>query len=76
MFREIPQWSRGLYQAWSLKSGSASSVPEGPKTFGRTKKLISRRRLGAQTTWGTNKIQDAERRRKLNIHIEFDKKFD
>ena len=45
----------------------------GPKTFGRTKKLNSIRSLGDQTTWGTNKIQEAGRGRKLNIHIQLDK---
>ena len=57
----------------SLTSSSAASVPGGPKIFGRAKKLKSRRSLGDQTTWGTNKIQGAERGRKLNIHIQLDK---
>ena len=44
----------------------------GPKSW-RTKKLNSIRSLGDQTTWGTNKIQEAGRGRKLNIHIQLDK---
>ena len=36
-------------------------------------KLNSIRSLGDQTTWGTNKIQEAGRVRKLNIHIQLDK---
>ena len=44
----------------------------GPKSW-RTKKLNSIRSLMNQTTWGTNKIQEAERGRKLNIHIQLDK---
>ena len=52
-----------------LKSTTAATVVGGPKTFGSTKKLNSIRSLGNQTTWGTNKIQEAGRGRKLNIHI-------
>ena len=48
----------------------------GPKTFGRTKKLNSRKSLGDQTTWRTNRIQEVERERKLNIDIELDENFD
>ena len=44
----------------------------GPKSW-RTKKLNSIRSLGDQTTWGTNKIQETGRVRKLNIHIQLDK---
>ena len=43
---------------------------------GRTKKFNSRRSLGDQTTWGTKKIQEAQRGQKWNIHIEMDKNFD
>ena len=43
--------------------------------LGRTKKLSSRKRLGDQTTWRTNRIQEVERERKLNISIELDKNF-
>ena len=39
---------------------------EDPKAGG-PKNLI------AEEAWGTNKIQEAERERKLNIHIELDK---
>ena len=59
-----------------LKSTTAATVVGGPKTFGRTKKLNSIRCFRDQPTWGTNKIQDAERRRKLDIATEFDKSFD
>ena len=59
-----------------LESGIAATVVGGPKTFGRTNKLNSRRSLGDQTTLGTNKIQKAERERKLDIPIELDKNFD
>ena len=59
--------------AWFLKSTTAATVVGGPKTFGRTKKLNSTRSLGDQTTWGTNKIKEAGRGQKLNIHIQLDK---
>ena len=32
--------------------------------------------LGPKQLWGTNKIQEAERQRKWNIHIGFDLNFD
>ena len=51
-----------------LKSSIAATVVGGPKTFGRTKKINYRGSLN-QTTWGTNKIREAEGGRKLNIHI-------
>ena len=59
--------------AWFLKSTTAATVVGGPKTFGRTKKLYSTRSVGDQTTWGTNKIKEAGRVQKLNIHIQLDK---
>ena len=56
-----------------LKLTTAATVVGALKTFGRTKKPNSIRNLGNQTTWGTNKIQEAGRGRKLNIHIQLDK---
>ena len=41
----------------------------GPKSW-RTKKLNRIRSLGDQTTWGTNKIQEAGRGGKLNIQFD------
>ena len=63
-------------QARFLKSSIAATVVGGPKTFGRTKKLSSRRSLGDQTTLGTNKIQKAERGQKTRYSVELDKNFD
>ena len=40
-----------------MKLRSAAAVAGGPKTFGRTKNLNSRRSLGDQTTWETNKFK-------------------
>ena len=51
------------------KWSSAAGMPGGPNSW-RTKKLNSRRGLGDQTTRGTNKIQEAGKGRKSNIHIE------
>ena len=59
-----------------LKLTTAATVVGALKTFGRTKKPNSIRNLGNQTTWGTNKIQEAKRGQKWNIHIELDKNFD
>ena len=56
-----------------LKSTTAATMVGGPKTFGKTKKLNSIGFLGSQTTWGTNKIQETGRGRKLNIQIKLDK---
>ena len=66
-------WKRG-----SSHCGSRNWLPRlpwredqrhlrGPKSW-RTKNLNSIRSLGDQTTWGTNKKQEAGRGRKLNIH--------
>ena len=43
------------------------------QTAGGPKNLNSIRSLGNQTTWGTNKVQEAGRGQKLNIHIQSDK---
>ena len=73
----LSEWSHvfQMRAVWArfLKSTTATTVVGGPKTFERTKKLNSIRSLGNQTTWGANKIQQAGRGRKLNIHIQLDK---
>ena len=46
------------------------------KDIGEDQKLNGRRSLGEQTTSGTDKIQEAERERKLDIATELEKSFD